>query len=373
MFNAPTLFTFFAGAGFLDLGFEDSSYKVSFVNEFHKPFLDTYIHSRRILQHPEPEFGYHLKDISVFTEEPEKNELREMVQACRARNELIGFIGGPPCPDFSVGGKNRGSEGENGKLTATYVTLICQQQPDFFVFENVKGLWRTKKHREFFEEMKAMLREHGYSTTERLIDAMEYGVPQQRERIILIGFKNETLKSINIPVENGTSLDDVFPWMNRIKYTKDQLQDIPFPTQDPFQEDGMFAKPAGVPDELTVEYWFEKNDVYQHPNANLYFQPRAGLAKFLVIPEGDDSKKSYKRLHRWRYSPTAAYGNNEVHLHPYKARRLSVSEALAIQSLPKAYTLPSDITLSNAFKTVGNGVPYLAARGIAETILDFLQ
>lgn len=199
MFNAPTLFTFFAGAGFLDLGFEDSGYKVSFVNEYHKPFMDTYIHSRRALKHPEPEFGYHLEDISVFTKDPKKSKLKEMVQACRARNELIGFIGGPPCPDFSVGGKNRGSEGENGKLTATYVTLICEQQPDFFVFENVKGLWRTKKHREFFDEMKAMLHANGYSTTERLIDALEYGVPQQRERIILIGFKTQTLINMNIP------------------------------------------------------------------------------------------------------------------------------------------------------------------------------
>ncbi|MGF9825228.1 DNA cytosine methyltransferase [Brevibacillus agri] len=373
MSNAPTLFTFFSGAGFLDLGFSDSGYKIVFVNEYHKPFLDTYIYSRQVLQHPEPEFGYHLKDISNFTKDPEKCELHEMIQICRSRNELIGFIGGPPCPDFSVGGKNRGSEGENGKLTATYVNLICQQQPDFFVFENVKGLWRTKKHREFFESMKATLHEHGYSTTERLIDAIEYGVPQQRERIILIGFKTEILKNRGFEIEKGVMLDDIFPWMNRIKFSKERLQKIPFPTQDPFQEDGQLAKPAGVPEELTVEYWFNKNDVYYHPNALDFFQPRAGLAKFLVIPEGDDSKKSYKRLHRWRYSPTAAYGNNEVHLHPYKARRLSVSEALAIQSLPKSFALPPDITLSNAFKTIGNGVPYLAAKGIADTILDFLQ
>ncbi len=104
-----------------------------------------------------------------------------------------------------------------------------------------------------------------------------------------------------------------------------------------------------------------------------FLHQRLGLAKFLVIPEGDDSKKSYKRLHRWRPSPTAAYGNNEVHLHPFKARRLSVAEALAIQSLPKEFVLPPDITLSNAFKTVGNGVPFEASKGIAETILDFLE
>ena len=92
-----------------------------------------------------------------------------------------------------------------------------------------------------------------------------------------------------------------------------------------------------------------------------------------IIQEGDVRKKCYKRLHRWRYSPTAAYGNNEVHLHPYKIRRLSVAEALAIQSLPKEFCLPPEMTLTDKFKTIGNGVPYLAAKGIAETIKGYLE
>ena len=97
-----------------------------------------------------------------------------------------------------------------------------------------------------------------------------------------------------------------------------------------------------------------------------------GLAKFESVLEGDDSRKSYKRLHRFRYSPTACYGNNEVHLHPTLARRISVAEALAIQSLPAAFTLPEKMSLSAMFKTVGNGVPYLAARGLARSISDFV-
>jgi DNA (cytosine-5)-methyltransferase 1 len=84
------------------------------------------------------------------------------------------------------------------------------------------------------------------------------------------------------------------------------------------------------------------------------------------------SRKSYKRLHRQRYSPTAAYGNNEVHIHPVQSRRISVAEALAIQSLPKTYELPPDMTLSAMFKLVGNGVPYLAAREIAMMIRGLL-
>jgi DNA (cytosine-5)-methyltransferase 1 len=139
-----------------------------------------------------------------------------------------------------------------------------------------------------------------------------------------------------------------------------------------YKENSEKPIPIDIPAELTVEYWFKKNNVEQHPNANHYFTPRAGLSKFEVIEEGDDLKKSYKRLHRWRYSPTAAYGNNEVHLHPYKSRRISAAEALAIQSLPENFVIPDNITLSDMFKTIGNGVPYLAAKGLAETIFDFI-
>ena len=131
--------------------------------------------------------------------------------------------------------------------------------------------------------------------------------------------------------------------------------------------------PNNIIEELTVLYWFNKNDVEHHPNNNQYFIPRQGLQRFLEIKEGDDKKKSYKRLHRWRYSPTAAYGNNEVHLHPYKARRLSIAEALSIQSLPKEFVLPADVTLTNAFKAIGNGVPYIAAKALALSIYDYIN
>ena len=92
----------------------------------------------------------------------------------------------------------------------------------------------------------------------------------------------------------------------------------------------------------------------------------------IASEKGDDKKKSYKRLHRWRYSPTVAYGNNEVHIHPYEARRISVAEALALQSLPREFVIPHNITLTDAFKTIGNGVPYLAAKGIANSLFDYL-
>ncbi|MFV0336717.1 MAG: DNA cytosine methyltransferase [Chthoniobacterales bacterium] len=130
---------------------------------------------------------------------------------------------------------------------------------------------------------------------------------------------------------------------------------------------------ANIPYHLTVEYWFKKNNVERHPNALHRFKPRQGLSRFLSVDEGDDSRKSFKRLHRLRYSPTACYGNNEVHLHPTEARRISVAEALALQSLPKSFQLPGSMSLSAMFKTIGNGVPFLAAKALAGMIKECLE
>ena len=289
--------------------------------------------------------------------------MKQWVAKCRREGALVGFIGGPPCPDFSVGGK--GCDGSNGRLSQTYIDLIVQQKPDFFLFENVKGLWKTKRHKEFYQELKKQPLNPGFQLVERLINAIEYGAPQDRERIILIGFRSEIL--------NTKLTGDLFAWENHTSYPGKTAFEANWVEQSGFSPDSVLSQPLEVPVKLTVEYWFQKNEVENHPNSKHYFQPRNGLARFLSVNEGDVGKKSYKRLHRWRYSPTAAYGNNEVHLHPYKARRISVAEALAIQSLPKEFELPGYMTLSNMFKCVGNGVPFLAARGLAKTISDFLS
>lgn len=367
----PTLFSFFSGAGFLDLGFELSGFEVGFVNEIHPPFMQTYRYSRQLMNIAAPKYGYYEGDINDLIYSDKKEELAAFIREA-TKETFTGFIGGPPCPDFSVGGKNRGHEGDHGKLSSSYINLICCQRPHFFVFENVKGLWKTKKHRAFYEQIKLKLHQAGYVTTERLINSIEYGVPQDRQRIILIGFRKDILDAMGVIVEGDTIPEGRFPWDKHIKYPAKQVFGYPWPQEDIFGEDFKRKIPEGIPEDLTVEYWFGKNEVDKHPNSKHCFNPRAGISRFMSVAEGDVSKKSYKRLHRWRYSPTACYGNNEVHLHPYKPRRISAAEALAIQSLPKEYVLPPKLTLSNMFKTVGNGVPFLAAQAIAKTILDFL-
>ena len=359
------IFSFFSGSGFLDLGFELNGYSIEFVNELSNSFMNAYKYSRRKMGLPSPKYGYHTTDINEYLNQRE-GELRNYITDANKDGSLVGFIGGPPCPDFSVAGKQRGRNGDNGKLSLSYVQLIVKQHPDFFLFENVKGLWRTSKHREFYEELKTTLTNSGYYLTDRLTNAIEFGAPQDRDRILLFGISCHLFTG-----KQETPLC-CFPWDKNITYSLDSIKHLKWPTTETFNENSRSECPEGIPKELTVEYWFEKNDVENHPNSTDCFTPRSGISKMKTIDEGDDSKKSYKRLHRWRYSPTVAYGNNEVHLHPYKARRLSVAESLSLQSLPKEFSLPPEMSLTDKFKTTGNGVPFLLASGIAKTIKDYL-
>jgi DNA (cytosine-5)-methyltransferase 1 len=354
-----SIISFFTGAGFLDLGFEEAGFRIDMVNEYEREFLGGYRFARSLRGSAPPRYGYHLGSAEELSQGEHLGRLVKIVEDVKSHGRKVGFVGGPPCPDFSIGGKQAGSEGDNGRLTDVYFDAIVGAKPDFFIFENVEGLWKTKRHRKFYDEMKERAQAAGYVLHDRLINAVEYGVGQSRPRIFLVGVL-------------GGDPDVVFPWEDNMTHSKSVL-DLEWPQTAPFSENSATPFPAdlGIPQELTVEHWFRRNDVSNHPNAAMSFVPKS--ARISEVPEGMTDHKSFKRLHRWRYSPTACYGNNEVHLHPYLPRRLSVAEALALQSMPSDFSLPTDMPLSKAFKTIGNGVPFLAALGLARSVRAVLD
>lgn len=111
------VFSFFSGLGFLDLGFENAGFNIVFVNEHDNRFLSAYQYARRNGGHT-PAYGYSEKDVREYL----SDELwkKTFPDYDNREEKLIGFIGGPPCPDFSTAGKNRGENGENGQLTSVY-------------------------------------------------------------------------------------------------------------------------------------------------------------------------------------------------------------------------------------------------------------
>ena len=361
-----SIFSFFSGIGILDLAFERNGYNIVFVNEYDDLFMESYQYARSEMNMRVPIYGYHNDNAEYYAKRRGKKKLIDLVAQEHKKGNLVGFIGGPPCPDFSVAGKNAGAAGENGRLTKTYFDIICRCHPDFFLFENVKGLVKTEKHRAFYNEMIKKVQANDYIISEKVLNALSYGVPQFRERVFMVGISKWLYQS-----EPNTL---IFEWDKHSLFDAENVLMRSWPKERKFEVDRPYAFPArGILKKLTVEHWFKKNDVENHPNGNDIFHVKKGREKIATIAEGDTSGKSFKRLHRWRYSPTAAYGHNEVHLHPYKERRISVAEAMAIQSLPKEFVVLPTLPLSKKFKMIGNGVPYLMAAAIAKTLKETLD
>ena len=380
--SIPVL-SFFSGLGLLDLGFHSAGMTPIWHNEVSKDF-------KTIFEFGMESFGINGPSAKIQNTNSivniGPNEILRQAFGKSGTPSVFGIIGGPPCPDFSVGGKNKGSEGERGKLSQTFVRRILELQPTFFVFENVPGLIRTQKHREFLAGLLSQLLTN-YKVDAQILNSLEYGVPQDRERLIIVGLKNKWLKKnghdtrsiksaeslIEQARQNSTAADKTlhswFPW-DLCRLFPGAKSKFNWPTQIPFGE--IPKTPKNIPTELMVwSYIGDKNKLLKLSNAEEGFIPYS--KKFHEIAEGDVSRKCFKRLHRWRYSPAAAYGNNEVHLHPAEARRLTVREAMQIQTVPESFQLPSDISLSAKYKTIGNAVPVKLAQAIGYSLRKALK
>lgn len=365
--------SFFSGAGFLDIGFlQTERFHIPWHNECHKPFARAYEHGVSCL-------GYNSGSNEIqSTSKFERLSSAQVAEKAFGGNKppMFGVIGGPPCPDFSRAGKNGGHKGQNGKLTRRYVTMITRLRPSFFLLENVPGLMETKKHRTFLFSMLEKLGEH-YAVDINILNALEYGVPQSRRRVFVVGVCQKWLRQHRrghkgiIAKSDEIISADVSP--DRV--LRNVMEDISkqhwFPWPNARFPNAAADYPTGenCPEELSVGAAFAK--INGHPNAKDVFQ--AYSEKIHAIKAGDVSRKSFKRLHNKRYSPNAAYGNNEVHLHPTKHRRISVAEALTLQSVPAQYAFPEEMTLTDKFKAVGNGVPVPLAKKMALSFVKFLN
>ncbi|MEI2609625.1 MAG: DNA cytosine methyltransferase [Candidatus Promineifilaceae bacterium] len=361
------LLSFFSGGGFLDLGFEQAGFDVVWSNEVHEPFADIY---RAGISSWRQAIGRTNGKNDLLANQSSIDKLTKRVILAEAFGsdapEFFGIIGGPPCQDFSQAGKDLGAEGSRGKLTQTFANTVCDLRPNFFLMENVPGLVR-KKHLKFYQKIVKQLEDGnlGYLTSMRILDALEYGVPQHRERLFLIGFRKDILPEKYLSMARLGQNQEWFPWP---RPPFENAKTLAWPTTSPFGREEL-PVPANIPLELTVGY-LVGDEAEQRPNGQEAFAPHS--EKFKEIKEGDVSGKSFKRLHRYRYSPTVWYGNNEVHLHPWKPRRLTVREALRIQSVPDEYVLPAEAFLSHKFKVISNGVPSLLARHIANALLQYI-
>lgn len=325
--------SFFAGCGGLDLGFEQAGFRVVWANEFDPHCRATYIRN-----HPNTEFV--LGDVC-------KIDPKEIP-------DCDGFIGGPPCQSWSVGGRQKGLDDERGLLFLKYIELINAKKPKFFVIENVKGML-DDKFKDVFADFVDRLENAGYDVQWTLLDAVNYRVPQNRERIFFVGFRKELGVSYTFPLPTCTE-----------PITLEQaIGDI---TEEPTRFTGN-----------KIEY-FDDNDekCKRHPNHDVLtskfgaFYYKGNRRRGWQQPSFTiNATADFAPLHP--SSPKMMFfGHENWNFQKDKLvayRRMSVRECARIQTFPDNFIFVYN-NIKEAYKMIGNAVPPRLGNEIAKSIIN---
>ena len=303
----------FSGAGGLDLGFKEAGFQIVWANDFDKDAVDTY----KLNVGSECVCG----DISQI---PSSD-----IPDCDV------IVGGFPCQGFSVANTKRNVLDERNKLYLQYIRILKDKKPKFFVAENVKGIL-SLGHGEVIKAIVNDFSEVGYDVQYRLLNAADYGVPQLRQRVIIVGVRKDLNISFEYPApsysQNGEN--GLRPWVT----VSDALKNIPDP-------DG--------PDADSV--------------------PNNDYSKYKMLLNGYLGKRP---TNPERPAPTVtARGDRKggvvVLPHPNGKRRMTVRELAAIQSFPLQFRFSGSRT--DCYRQIGNAVPVLLSKAIASALKETIE
>lgn len=324
----PKIVSLFSGAGGLDLGFRRQGFEVPLAIDFSTAAIQT--HKRN--------FKTTVGVVADLVELGPSGVLNHVTSTI-PRGERIGIIGGPPCQGFSRGNPNSRSDDPRNELPSLYIqivrTLKKHYTVDFVVFENVLGM-KDKKHLPTFHALLADLKSLQFRVTESELCSLEFGVPQNRRRIILTAMRN-SLECELPPPRKRKGLATV----------KDAIADLPDPV--------FFARGLS-PAEFPI-----------HPN-HWTMNPKS---KRFTSPVANAGGRSFRKLSWDKPSPTIAFGHREIHVHPSGHRRLSIYEAMILQGFPKSFILEGN--LSEQVVQISNAVPPPLASSIAATVKSALR
>ena len=172
------ILSLFSGAGGLDLGFRNAEFKIVLSNENDKDTYATYDYNFPRTKH--------IKD-SI------KNLKGSILE-----EGFDGIIGGPPCQSWSEAGKQKGINDPRGRLFYEYIRILKIVKPRFFLAENVSGMLH-KKHSNALKNITDQFKENGYNINFQLLDAVDFGVPQNRKRVFIVGIKKDQERSFTFP------------------------------------------------------------------------------------------------------------------------------------------------------------------------------
>lgn len=255
------------------------------------------------------------------------------------RGEPIAVIGGPPCQGFSRANVGSKPNDPRNKLPILYLKIVRELQRfytvEFIVFENVLGI-RDKKHAKIYASLIRGIKRLGFDVTQKELCAVDFGVPQNRRRVVLSGLrKGQGYSKVNPRKRKGLST------------VRDAIGALPRP---------VFFERNLNPEEFDT-----------HPN-HWTMQPKSPRFGKVMAPSGDC--RSFKRLQWDVASPTIAFGHREIPIHPNGLRRLSIYEAMILQGFPSKFVLKGN--LSEQAEQISNAVPPPLARSVAAAVVRAL-
>lgn len=260
------------------------------------------------------------------------------------------LVGGPPCQPFSVAGKRRALADRRGDLIFEFVRLLHETRADAYVFENVPNL-ASVAHGEVLADLVAAFEEIGYSAASRVLFAADYGVPQMRKRLFIVGTRSSSPIPMPPPVTHGPA-DTLFAGVELKPYVtaREAVEDLP-DVDDP--------------------------DAELVANHEPTFHSEAMLAAFATLPPGKREPKSrHDRLHPDRpgYTLRAGTGNFSPlrPVHYEYDRVLTVRECARLQSFADDFHWPDDQARLQQYRQVGNAVPPRLARSVGEHVARFM-
>lgn len=324
----PRIVSLFSGAGGLDLGFSQEGYEVAFAVDRMPAAIQT--HKRNF-----PSTTSVTADITVRNEQSGKLEILDAIASSLTDGEAIGVIGGPPCQGFSRANPNSRADDPRNLLPTFYLEIVESLQArysvQFVLFENVMGI-RDPKHSLTFGGILSKFGDLGFTSDVAEHSALDFGVPQTRNRVIISGFESEAAAKAFAPVT----------------IPRDQVDLTVRGAIGNLQHPAFFARNLS-PD-----------DIPTHPN-HWTMTPRS--KRFHGEFDGPVPTRSFRKLSWDKPSPTVAYGHREIHVHPDGTRRLSIYEAMLLQGFPPNFVLEG--TLSQQVEQVSNAVPPPVARSLA--------
>lgn len=323
------LVSLFTGAGGLDLGFEKAGFNVIWANEYDKSIWETFEHN---FPHT-------------------KLDRRSIVDVQSSEiPQVDGIIGGPPCQSWSEAGAGRGINDKRGQLFHDYIRLLKDKQPKFFLAENVSGILHPK-HSEAFANIVNEFENAGYEVSQKLLNANDYDVPQDRLRIIIIGYRKDLKKKFEFPEPQKYKpvLKDVIYDLRLAKPAKDKNKTNGDELKIPNHEymNGGFS--TIYMSRNRVRAWDEPSFTIQAGGRHAPLHPQAPKMQFI---------SQNKRV----------FVPGKEHLY----RRLSVRECARIQTFPDDFIFKY-LDIADGYKMIGNAVPVNFAHHIAKKIMGDLK